>query len=552
MTASSAHAEQKRRALERANGPMPTWSRGGHADDWQKLGEQQWDVLVIGGGITGCGVALDAAARGLKVALVEKHDFASGTSSRSSKLIHGGLRYLREGQFSVTRESSREKRCIKELAPHLVDDLPFLLASPRGFWNRFKLHIGLTIYDRLAKYPSAMRHKRLSQELAKQRMPGLCEQRYDGGFLFYDGRADDCRLTLHVAKSAVKQGATLLNYVKVLDLSDNTAVVRNEITNAVQSVQAASIVLATGVWCDELHPSDQALVRPSMGVHLIFDAADVPCQDAVILPTPGTNGAVFLIRDGSDVIAGTSDEFYDGALDQPTPLADHVDTILRRINSALPKAKLRREQIRSSYAGLRPLLQAEGSDATKLSRDEVVLGEAPGVITITGGKLTTYRKMAADVVDRVVEGLGKGVRNCFTNELPLFAFPGMNQALPSESNQPPERKLDWLRAYGTELYGVEDFSSANGGAEPLVAGRSHTVGEARYLLDYERAMTLSDLLCRRTRLANYEWEASQASALKIAVALREHTEWDAQQEVQQFWQESKQFQEQTANPAEED
>lgn len=550
-------ARQKRTAIERAKGPMPVWSRAGRDEDWAKLSQQEWDVIVIGGGITGCGVALDAAARGLKVALLEKHDFASGTSSRSSKLVHGGLRYLRQGQFAVTWESSREKRCLKKLAPHLVDDLAFLLASPKGRLNRWQLNLGLWIYDWAAGFPKGLRHHRQNRQQAAARMPGLCEQRYDGGFVYYDGRADDCRLTLHVAKSAVKQGATLINYAEVRRLlpSESNAdgcggvVVQDVLPSRGDpqfmegnasagadalpqqlKVRAKVVVSATGVWCEQLLPSETDLVRPSMGVHLVFSAKDLPCQDAVVMPTPGTEGAVFVIRDGDDVIAGTSDEFFDGPLDQPSALASHVDLILRRLNAALPGANLSRKQVRSSYAGLRPLLKGEGADSTKLSRDEVVLGEAPGLLTVTGGKLTTYRKMAADVVDRIADGLALPNKRSFTDQLPMFSAP----------HSPEEA---WVRAYGSEASAVEASTRKEDGADFLVPGRHHTVGEADYLFQYERAMTLADVLCRRTRLALYEWEQSQELALKIAVALRPLTVWNPQREVQRFWQESKQFQE---------
>lgn len=535
-------AAQKRIALERAAGPMPQWSRAGRQADWQELTEQEWDVVVVGGGITGCGVALDAAARGLKVALLEKNDFASGTSSRSSKLVHGGLRYLREGQFAVTWESSREKRCLKKLAPHLVDDLAFMLAVPRGLWNRFKLKIGLSLYDWAAGFPKGLSHRRVQPDEALRRMPGLDDKRYDGGFIYYDGRADDCRLTMHVAKSAVKQGATLINYAEVRSLLPRGSspdgcggvVVQNVLDGTQCEVQAKVVVSATGVWCDQLLPGPSNLVRPSMGVHLVFDVKDLPCQDAVVLPTPGTNGAVFVIRDGNDVLAGTSDEFYDGPLDNPKALASHVDTILRRLNSALPQLQLNRSHVRSSYAGLRPLLQADGADATKLSRDETVLGEAPGLITVTGGKLTTYRKMAASVVDLVAKGLDWPVDKSFSEDLPLFAA--------SAEPEQPRR-----RAYGSEAEAIAAVSAGLGnGDDALIPGRPHTVGEAKYLLEHERVVTLSDLLCRRTRLANYEWSQSQEAALKIAVALRPFTDWDAQAEVQQFWQECKQFQEESA------
>ena len=269
-----------------------------------------------------------------------------------------------------------------------------------------------------------------------------------------------------------------------------------------------------------------------MGVHLVFDVKDLPCTDAIVIPTPASDGAVLIIRDGSDVIVGTSDEFFDGPLDQPRPLSSHVDTILRRLNAALPKANLDRQHIRSSFAGLRPLLQAEGADSKKLSRDEVVLGEAPGLITVTGGKLTTYRKMAADVVDRIADGMNLPIRRSFSTELPLFACSNGPQANP------------WQRAYGSESEQIARISEQlEDGGNPLIAGRPHTVGEAKYLLDHERVMTLADLLCRRTRLANYEWSQAQDSALKIAVALRPFTDWKAQQEVQRFWDESQQFQE---------
>ncbi len=537
---------QRQLAIARAQQAMPEWSRQGRQLDWDLLGNRTWDVLVVGGGITGCGVALDAAARGLSVALVEKHDFASGTSSRSSKLVHGGLRYLREGQFAVTWESSREKRCIKKLAPHLVDDLAFMLAAPKGRLGRWKLNLGLWIYDFAAGFPKGLMHRSLSPTQAEQRLPGLSTDLYDGGFLYYDGRADDCRLTMHVAKAAVLQSAMLLNYAKVVDLEQKKgrvcgAVVRDVIRDQVCKVHAKVVVNATGVWCDELLQAEEKLVRPSMGVHLVFDAVDLPCQDAIVVPTPGSDGAVFLIRDGDHVLVGTTDSFFDGPLDQPRALPDHVDLILMRLNAALPHAKIGREHVRSSFAGLRPLLQAEGTDSKKLSRDEVILGEAPGMISVSGGKLTTYRKMAADVVDRIAAGLKLATKKSFSEDLLLFTNSRPSVAV---EHHPNAKNFHLNRAYGSEITAIQKL--AQGDAEMqqnLIPEQAPTVAEGKYLLHHERAVRLSDILCRRTRLANYAWAQCQEHALKIAVTLRQFTDWDAQQEVQNFWQESTQFQE---------
>jgi glycerol-3-phosphate dehydrogenase len=269
-----------------------------------------------------------------------------------------------------------------------------------------------------------------------------------------------------------------------------------------------------------------------MGVHLVFSADDIPCNKGVVMPTPNSSGAVFLIRWGKYVIAGTTDYFYEGKLQRPRATAKHVDLILRRLNAALPKAKLTRSHVLSSYAGLRPLIQDEKEtlDSTKLSREDLLIGNAPGLVSITGGKLTTYRKMAQIVMDRVVDGLDMSGRDSVTDQLPLFSAPR------SDNLQ--------IRMYGTEANRIQELASGDSAlANYMVDGEKNLMAEAIYALKYERAVRLADILSRRTRLAVFSWQATRKAALSIAEALEPYTGWNAQEEVQHFLHQSKEFQE---------
>jgi glycerol-3-phosphate dehydrogenase len=468
----------------------------------ERLRREKFEVLVIGGGITGCGIALDAASRGLKTALVDKGDFASGTSSKSSKLIHGGLRYLRQLQFKVTLEASREKARLKKLAPHLVEDLPFLLP----LWSRATRAIispGLWIYDAAAGFPRGLIHKHLEPPETLALLPALRPDGLEGGFVYYDARADDCRLVLHVAKKASDLGATLANYVEVRGFVK----VRGRITGARTrdfDIAADRVVNATGVWCDEVR-GEAATVRPSKGVHLIVPSRRLGLTCAVMLPSPADGRIVFLIPNGAHAIVGTTDTDYSGPLDHPRAESADVDYLLDRVNANLPTVRLTRADVTSTYAGLRPLLLGGPGSPSKASREHHLFEDPSGLLTITGGKLTTYRLMARQVVDRLTR------KRCRTQRIDLFAT----------------RSTDPLaRFYGSEADQIRDRS-------PLIDGLPHAWGEVDFAVEREMAQTLGDVLARRMRIVLYAEDRGRSVAERVAERMAPRMGWDRREVLRQ-------------------
>ncbi|MDP6851004.1 MAG: glycerol-3-phosphate dehydrogenase/oxidase [Planctomycetota bacterium] len=508
-------------------GTMVGWSAKSRGQDLDRLASQEWDLLVVGGGITGCGIALDAASRGLKVALVEKNDFSSGTSSRSSKLIHGGLRYLKQGQIQTTLESSREKALLRKLAPHLVRDLPFMFPISGGWKQRLVVGFGLWIYDCLAGFPRGLRHKVLSPKMVQDLLPGL-SKKYQGALLYYDAKADDARLTIHVAKRAVMEGAVLLNHVELeqFALKESKVVggtVCDSISGKKYSIRSKLTINATGVWCDETRKrtlgSPEKLVQASQGSHLVIPHERLPVRYAITLGEPGSSRLIFLIPWEGRTLIGTTDEFYDGSLENPQATESELDSLLSQANAALPKINLTRKDIVGTFAGLRPLARSEHKDSSKASREERIYEGKTGLISILGGKLTTYRQMAENVVDLAVKKLGLPSTKSQTKSLSLFGA--------SVSNNPIES------SFGSEAKRVRAIMEENPKwAEPLVLGQAPTYAEAIYALRFERAVTLSDILLRRTRLGVLDWEKTQDSALEIATNLAMEAGWNPESELE--------------------
>ena len=510
---------------------MVDWSDQTRDQDFERLASQEWDLLVVGGGITGCGIALDAASRGIKVALLEQYDFSSGTSSRSSKLIHGGLRYLKQGQLWTTLESSREKALLRKLAPHLVRDLPFLFPISGGWKQRTIVGLGLWIYDLMARRPRGLLHQHLSTQETEKMIPGLSEK-YDGSLLYFDAETDDARLTVHVAKRAVMEGALLLNYAKVEKFLLNGdsapgsaisgAMVRDTISGKEYTLRAKLAINATGVWCDETreraHVSEDKLVQASKGAHILIPYERLPISGAAALGKPGSNRLLFLIPWEGRTLIGTTDDFYDGPLNNPQ--ADEIETasLLEQVNSALPQIKLTKADVVGSFAGLRPLAKSEHQDSSKVSREERIHEDETGLITILGGKLTTYRQMAENVVNLVAKKLGRSFPRCRTKSISLFASPVSKDPIQS--------------SFGSEAMRVQRIADeCPRWRQPMVPGQSPIYAAAIYALRYERAVKLSDLLLRRTRLGVLDWKGTQVFALQIANTLAEEARWNPEREV---------------------
>jgi glycerol-3-phosphate dehydrogenase len=516
-----------------------------------RMAQEDFDVLVIGGGITGAGVALDAAARGLRTALVEGQDFASGTSSRSSKLIHGGLRYLQQREFRLVYEALAERQRLLDNAPHLVRPLPFLIplfghkgVATEGLARLYS--VALWQYDLTGGLRIGQRHRRVGREEALGFVPTLDVERLVAGFLYWDAHADDARLTLTILRTAVvNYAAVAANYAPVASLLRSSSggsgaggdrVVGVRLADGTE-IRAKVVVNATGVWSDLVRGMDEGpaaigTLRPAKGIHLTFPARRLPLTAAAVLPVPGDRRSIFLVPWGEFSYAGTTDTDYDGPLDDPQCTPDDVAYVLRAVNAAV-NSPLTTADVTSSWAGLRPLVRSATSTRTAdLSRRHKVSLSRHGLITVAGGKLTTYRRMAADTVDLVVEHLGRGARRSPTRHLELLGASGSEAlAAPDAASRlgVGAGTLDHLAGrYGTEARTVIAMIEADPElAHPLVPGLPYLRAEAVYAARYEMAWTLEDVLARRTRALFLARDASAAAATTAARLIAPELGWSA-------------------------
>jgi glycerol-3-phosphate dehydrogenase len=397
-----------------------------------KLKEELVDVLVIGGGITGAGIALDAATRGLSIGLVEMQDFASGTSSRSTKLVHGGLRYLKQLDVKVVAEVGKERAIVYENGPHVTSPEWMLLPFHQGgTFGSFTTSIGLRVYDFLAGVKKSERRSMLSREETLEREPLIKQQGLKGGGYYVEYRTDDARLTIEVMKAAVANGAVALNYAKVEELITENgrvagAVVRDQLTGELFKVLAKKVINATGPWVDTIREKDgskkgKTLIL-SKGVHIVIDQSRFPLKQAVYFDTPDKRMVFAIPRNGKTYI-GTTDTFYEGEKTTPRMTRSDLDYLINAINFMFPGVKAKPEDVESSWAGIRPLIHEEGKDPSEISRRDEIWESNSGLITIAGGKLTGYRHMAETIVDLVAEkleaGEGRTFKPCQTKELPI-------------------------------------------------------------------------------------------------------------------------------------
>jgi len=509
------------------------------------LGREEFDLLVVGGGITGCGIARDAALRGLRVALVEKDDFASGTSSRSSRLIHGGLRYLEHGFLHLVFEASSERRRLLRLAPHLVRPLEFLWPVYAGARvPQWKLAAGLTLYDALALFRNVGTHRRLSARQVATREPDLKRDGLVGGARYFDAATDDARLTLANAIGAREAGAVVLNHARVVALlKDGTAArgarVEDTLGSAQIDVRARVVVNATGPWSDEMRrlgdgtSSPRAAVRGSKGVHVAVARDRIGNNGALTLLAPNDGRVMFILPSGRQTIIGTTDTFTDAPPDEVRASERDLAYLLDAANAFFPAAHLTRGDVVSAWAGIRPLIAGgvERADPGNASREHAIAESGEGVVSITGGKLTTYRVMAAEVVDVAASRLGRGV----TRRPPTrtVALPGGDLAYIDEAVAAAERATadaelgtHLVRAYGSRWPIAAAAIAAPGGSE-RIAGSNYTIGEMRYVAQHELAYTLSDILLRRTHLGFETRDHGVDSAERVALAVADILGWSA-------------------------
>jgi glycerol-3-phosphate dehydrogenase len=478
------------------------------------LGSRSFDLLVVGGGITGCGIAREAALRGLSVALVERDDFASGTSSRSSRLVHGGLRYLEHGHLGLVFESSKERRELLEIAPHLVQPLEFVWPVYEGARiPRWKLGAGLLLYDALALFRNVAHHHRLSPRGVLEREPSLEPEGLAGGALYYDAATNDARLTLANAIAALEAGAVVLNHASVIALLTEDgritgASVHDRFSGVVVQARAGVVVNATGPWSDEIIALDSPStpsVRGSKGAHIAVARERIGNRHALTLLSPRDGRVLFALPAGRHTIIGTTETDTHMAPGEVRASMSDVDYLLAAANTFFPRAALDAGDVVSAWAGIRPLIPVAGQSAGSVTREHAITISGQGLVSIVGGKLTTYRVMARDVVAAVLRRLrGRRVRlRPAGDPLPGGDVESL-EALRAEiaADVGDEDVSDHLAcSFGSRWRGVWEEIDRTDGRERLVAELPYTIGELRYCAKFEMAHTLGDLLIRRTHLA---------------------------------------------------
>lgn len=540
-------------AADSATPPAVSDPLSRRANSFQQLAEGPFDLLVIGGGITGTGIARDAALRGLRVALIERDDFAAGTSSRSSRLIHGGVRYLEHGWLRLVFESSRERRILLRIAPHLVRPLPFLWPVYRGarvpLW---KLRAGLFLYDLLALFRNVASHRGLAPAAIEEQEPELRTDALTGGARYFDAATDDSRLTLANAIAAAESGATVLNHAAVVGLTRTGscvtgASVRDERTAELHQLTARVIVNAGGPWSDDVRTMDEGpgvpAVRGTKGVHISVPAARVGNRHAFTLLSPVDGRVFFVLPAGHHAIIGTTDTFTVAHPEHVRADERDVSYLLESANAFLPRAKLARADVIAAWAGIRPLIAAGASArASDSSREHALSRSASGVFSITGGKLTTYRSMSAEVVDHVVNALGGKAGPERTHRIPL---PGGDiVSLDEESRMAAAACGDGAigahlaRAYGSrwrEVWALTHDDPALGAR--VAPGLPYTLADFVWAVEREMALTLADLLTRRTTIACELPDQARSVAPCVALAVAPRLGWsesDVTREIAAF------------------
>ena len=509
------------------------------------LGKEEFDVLVIGGGVTGAGAALDAASRGLKVALVEARDIASGTSSRSSKLIHGGLRYLEQYDFKLVREALHERELmVSTLSPHLVKPVGFLYPLHEKAKERAYVGAGLALYDVLRGFQRALPwHKHLSQKKIAEIAPSLRQDIVTGAVKYYDAQVDDARHTMTIIRTARRHGATIATRVEVDQLIKDGkkvigATVIDTVTGKTIKVSAKAVVMCAGIWSDEMHAKFGITpgygVTMSKGTHIVVPGDAIKSDTGIILKT--AISVLFLIPWGDKWIVGTTDTPYDGDRAHPYATSEDVQYILDQANKILDP-QLKREEIIGVYAGLRPLVaNKKGSATTKLSREHTTDRSAPGFVSIAGGKYTTYRVMGKDAIDLAITDIRRKVSQSCTEKLPLAGADGyyglvqQSAQIAAEFGISEKSVIHLLDRYGSLIGEVLQLITEDKKlAKPLDETLPYLRAEILYAVTHEGAMSVDDVISRRTRLAFEAPHAGIELAEEIATIIAPALGWGAKE-----------------------
>jgi glycerol-3-phosphate dehydrogenase len=503
------------------------------ADMIARLEERRepWDILVIGGGATGMGIAVDAASRGYGVLLLEQHDFGKGTSSRSTKLVHGGVRYLEQGNIALVMEALKERGLLKQNAPHLVGNLAFVVPN-YDWWEAPFYGLGLKVYNALAgKYgfgPSEI----LSREETLARLPTIKTEGLRGGVVYYDGQFDDARLLVNLAQTAAEQGAAVLNYLKVTALTKGPdgfvdgVIAQDQELDRKWEIGARVVINATGPFSDAVRhlaePEAPRLIAPSQGIHLVFDQSFLPTDAAIMVPHTSDGRVMFSIPWHGHTLVGTTDTPISEATLEPRPFEQEVEFILETAGRYLHKAPSR-DDVLSVFVGIRPLVKSGDSKLTAaLSRDHTIHIDASGLITTTGGKWTTYRNMAEHTVDQAADLARLSESACVTRTLNIHGF------------HPTAARFGPLAIYGSDAAAIEDLVRATPGlGAKLHDALPYIAAEVVWAAREEMARTVEDVLARRTRALFLNAKAAEAMAPEVARLMAEELNWsEAEREAQ--------------------
>lgn len=489
--------------------------------------KKKWDIIIIGGGASGLGAAIDSASRGYKTLLLEKYDFAKGTSSRSTKLIHGGVRYLQNGDISLVIEALKERGIMRNNAPHLVRDLSFVIPS-YDWWNSPFYGLGLKIYDLMAGKLGLGPSTILDHKETIALIPNVKQEDLRGGVIYHDGQFDDARMAVSMAQTAENQGATLLNYVGVTGLEKQNDLITgltatDTLTNTDYQLKARVVINATGVFSDQIlqldQPESPAMIRPSQGVHLVLEKKFLKGQHAIMIPQTSDGRVLFAVPWHQHVVVGTTDTPIDTATAEPIPLEVEIDFILANA-AAYMTQKPKRSDVKSVFAGLRPLAAQGNKNETKeVSRHHKVMVSTAGLVSVIGGKWTTYRKMAEDTIDTAIPVGGLPERKCNTERMPIHGY---------------DFNCDWdnpLHVYGSD---IEKIIALNPNGNTSLATTFHiTENQIQWAVEQEMAVTLEDVLARRVRGlfldAKESFRIAPTVARLMAKFMNTNQQWETEQ-----------------------
>ncbi|HEX5385633.1 MAG TPA: glycerol-3-phosphate dehydrogenase/oxidase [Gemmatimonadales bacterium] len=542
------------------NGTQRHAGHSSHRADLRALGAQPADLLVIGGGITGAGIARDAAMRGLRTILVDQDDLGAGTSSRSSRLIHGGLRYLEQGHWRLVLEANRERQVLLATAPHLVRPLPFVFPLHQGDRiSLWRLAAGMWLYDLLALFRNVARHRMLGKRALLEREPMLRVRGLVGGARYFDAQCDDARLVLATARAAIAHGARIGTYLAVRGLVRDGpdvvgARVEDRLTGETGTVRAALVVNATGPWADALRrmedPAARPLLRPTKGVHIVVPRSRIGHREAITFLSPIDGRVLFALPWGELSYVGTTDTDTGESPDAVAPAPEDVVYLLRSVNARFPNARLGVEDLRATWAGLRPLLAADGKRGPSSRSREHAISEGPGgMLTVAGGKLTTYRVMAREAVDRAVRLLARrGVkRELHPAPTDVEPLPGgethdfrlfRDRAL--ELGLTPETADHLVAHYGTEAAGILNLASSYRALQRRLHPEHPAIeAEVVHMARRELAQRVADVLVRRVHVYYETRDQGLRAARRVAELMGQELGWDAErmaEEVQRYEQ----------------